>query len=593
MNTGTGRKAAFPHSVPGFVRHFFHPYRYYFTVMLLINFFVSLYISVQPYVLKTLLDAATPLLGSDKLIRGALWPAVLLVSLTILNNLAWRLNNYVTLKSLPALKADIIDETSDYTHGHSFRFFQDHLSGSVSNRIVDLANNTDLLILNCRSLFQDFLTILTAIVISSVVSPYFSLVFLIWTLFFIRAAFYFSKSITPFSRAFAESRSQAVGNVVDSFANAVNVILFSRRIHEKNYLRVSLDEMASKDVLLQSRLMRYAFIMSTLTVSVQAVIIALLLYLGKEGFLTIGDFALIFMLTLSVLDHVWHFTESLFKVAEQFGVFNQALQFLSIRHEIIDQDNAAPLNISQGKIEFSHVKFFYNENQRLFEDKTLVINGREKVGLVGYSGSGKSSFVNLITRIFDVEQGDIFIDGQSIYSVTLNSLRENIAFIPQDPALFHRSLMDNIRYGNLGATDDEVIEAAKKAHVHEFAAEFPLRYQTLVGERGVKLSGGQRQRIAIACAILKNAPILIMDEATSSLDSVTESLIQESLKYAMTSKTVIIIAHRLSTIKAMDRILVFDKGKVMEEGTHEALLKRGVIYNQLWKRQHGFLSSSL
>ena len=584
-------KIIFPNNVQQFIKRFFKPYRIYFVVMILINLFVAIYIAVQPYVLKKLIDAATPLLGKEALIQATLWPAGFLIALTIFNNLAWRLNNYVTLKSLPDLKADIIDEASDYVHGHSFKFFQDNLSGAISNRIVDLANNTDTLITNCRALFQNSLTIISAILIASFVNPLFSLIFLVWTLLFIMAAFYFSKGIEPFSNAFAASRSHAIGHVVDSFANAINVILFSRGAYEKRYLRNSLNEMVVKDKNLQKKLMRYALIMSTLTISIQALNVVLLLYFGAKGVLTIGDFALIFMLTLTVLDDVWYFTETLFKVAEQLGVFNQALQFISTQYEIVDSDNPIPLKIETGTIVFSRVKFFYTQSQQLFQEKTLVIQGREKVGLVGYSGSGKSSFVNLITRTFEIQSGDILIDNQSIRSVTLESLRENIAFIPQDPTLFHRDLMDNIRYGKLEASDEEVIEAAKKAHVHEFAVELPQGYQTLVGERGTKLSGGQRQRVAIARAILKDAPILILDEATSALDSMTESLIQKSLQFAMKNKTVIVIAHRLSTIKAMDRILVFDQGQVVEEGTHEYLLEKGEIYKNLWRVQQGYLSA--
>lgn len=257
----------------------------------------------------------------------------------------------------------------------------------------------------------------------------------------------------------------------------------------------------------------------------------------------------------------------------------------------MDVPDAKSLIVKNGTIIFSNVNFYYTESQRLFEDKTLIIHGGEKVGLVGYSGSGKSTFVNLITRMFDVQKGDILIDDQSIRSVTLESLRNNIGFIPQDPTLFHRSIMDNIRYGKFEANDEDAIEASRQAHVHEFVSQLPDGYNTLVGERGIKLSGGQRQRIAIARAILKNAPILILDEATSALDSVTESLIQASLQIAMKNRTVIVIAHRLSTIKALDRILVFDKGHVVEEGTHQYLLEKGKIYPTLWNLQQGFLSS--
>ncbi len=206
---------------------------------------------------------------------------------------------------------------------------------------------------------------------------------------------------------------------------------------------------------------------------------------------------------------------------------------------------------------------------------------------MGYSGSGKSTFVSLILRLYEVTDGRILIDGHDIKDITEDSLRRNIALIPQDPSLFHRSIMDNIRYGRTDATDEEVIEAAKSSHAHEFISRLPEGYQSLVGERGVKLSGGQRQRIAIARAILKKAPILILDEATSQLDSVTESYIQESFGALMQGKTTIVIAHRLSTLLHMDRILVFDKGKIVEDGTHHELLKSGGLYKTLWDAQVG------
>jgi ATP-binding cassette subfamily B protein len=243
--------------------------------------------------------------------------------------------------------------------------------------------------------------------------------------------------------------------------------------------------------------------------------------------------------------------------------------------------------IEKGTIEFKNVAFEYHQPQELFKNKSIKIHGGQRVGLVGSSGSGKTTFVNLIVRLFDISQGEILIDNQNIKAVTQQSLREHIGFIPQDPALFHRSLMDNIRYGNLTANDEDVIEAAKKAHADEFIQKTPHGYHTLVGERGIKLSGGQRQRIAIARAFLKNAPILILDEATSALDSVTERTIQESLTQLMLDKTVIVIAHRLSTLLSMDRILVFDQGKIVQDGSHHQLINQPGIYATLWQSQIG------
>lgn len=580
----------FPTTASKFTQHFFKPYRKYFFILFFVILFVSAYSTVQPYILKKLIDAATPLLGQEGLIRATLPPALILITLTILNSLAWRINNYVIYKSVPQLKADIIAQTSDYVHGNSLKFFQDNLSGAISNRIIDLANTTDDLISTGRELLLRLFILMSAIVIAAFANPMFSVIFLVWTLCVVVLGVYFNNKIEPLSNVFAKVRSEAVGNVVDSFANAINVILFTGKAFEKKYLQSSLKEMVNKNVNLQKRLMKYAIVMSIMTTIIEILSISLLIYLGFKGMLTIGDFALIFILSHNIIEQVWTVTEVFFRVSEQMGTFKQAIQFLSQKPEIVDLPNAKPLQIKDGTVVFSRVQFFYNDSQKLFEDKTLVIHGREKVGLVGYSGSGKSTFVNLITRVFDAQNGDILIDDQPIRSITLKSLRENISFIPQDPSLFHRSILDNIRYGKWDATEDEVITVAKKAHVHEFVSQLPQGYQTLVGERGVKLSGGQRQRIAIARAILKDAPILILDEATSALDSKTENLIQESLQVAMKNKTVIVIAHRLSTIKAMDRILVFDKGHIVEEGSHQKLLEKGSIYPQLWNMQQaGFM----
>ena len=269
------------------------------------------------------------------------------------------------------------------------------------------------------------------------------------------------------------------------------------------------------------------------------------------------------------------------------GRCKQSLNSLLVPLEIHDKPDAVNLNANHGQIIFDNVKFHYKGTEPLFHNKSVRIKAGQKIGLVGYSGSGKSTFVNLILRLHDVTDGAILIDGQDIRDVTQDSLRANIAMISQDPSLFHRSLMENICYGRIDATDEEVIEAAKKAHAHEFIIKLPQAYESLVGERGVKLSGGQRQRIAIARAILKNAPILILDEATSQLDSITESLIQESLWELMQGKTTIVIAHRLSTLLNMDRILVFEQGKIVADGTHKELLTKKGLYKTLWEAQVG------
>jgi len=313
-----------------------------------------------------------------------------------------------------------------------------------------------------------------------------------------------------------------------------------------------------------------------------------MIYLKREGVVSIGDFAFVFGMILSVMKDIYDATLSLQDFSRSMGDFKSSLSILNVPHENLDLPGALPIEIKSPEIEFKNFSFTYKGGEEVFKNLNLTIKPGENVGLVGESGAGKSSLINLLLRYFESQKGEILIDGQNINTVTQDSLRENIAVIPQDTMLFHRTLMENIRYGNPNATEAQVIAACKKAHIHDFIIGLPEKYNAYVGERGIKLSGGQRQRIAIARAILKHAPILILDEATSALDSQTEKYIQEGLSFFLNDKknTVIAIAHRLSTLKHMDRIVVLDKGKVVEEGTHDQLIRnKKSLYSKLWKLQ--------
>jgi ATP-binding cassette subfamily B protein len=385
----------------------------------------------------------------------------------------------------------------------------------------------------------------------------------------------------------AMGHSQLSGKIVDSIANANSVRLFAREKYEGQYLQDSLEDVANKFRKKGWFEFKLSLVQGFSVTILIAVMIFGLIKLRSLGMVTVGDFALILSLALYVTEGIWYFTEQVHRLNDLIGRCNQSLNVIVKPHEIIDKPQANKIKITNGNIEFNDVTFNYKSNRNIFENKSVIIPGGQRLGLVGFSGSGKTTFVNLIVRLFDVSSGTIKIDNQNIIDVTQDSLREQIGFIPQDPALFHRSLMENIRYGNINASDNDVIQAAQKAHAHEFIMTTPDGYQSLVGERGIKLSGGQRQRISIARAILKNAPILILDEATSALDSVTEGYIQDSLQNLMQNKTVIVIAHRLSTLLAMDRILVFDQGKIVEDGNHLSLLKKEGMYAHLWNSQVG------
>ena len=311
------------------------------------------------------------------------------------------------------------------------------------------------------------------------------------------------------------------------------------------------------------------------------------LSLWSQGKIAAADFVVATSLSLLIISEARNLSKRFLEFFEHIGNVANGVHTIIQPHEIIDRDNAINHAITKGSIEFRQVYFSYSSEKTVFTNLSVTIQPGERVGLVGFSGSGKSTFVNLILRLFVPIGGQILIDGVNIKDMTQEALHSQISLIPQDPSLFHRTLLENILYGRLEASEAELIEAARKAYADDFIAQMKEGYDSLVGERGVKLSGGQRQRIAIARVILKDAPILILDEATSSLDSITEKAIQDTLDSAMNGKTVIVVAHRLSTIAHLDRILVFDRGRIIEDGTHSNLLAKGGAYYRLWQMQAG------
>jgi ATP-binding cassette subfamily B protein len=422
------------------------------------------------------------------------------------------------------------------------------------------------------------------------INPIFSFILFAWLTCHIGITVLFLKRSNRLWAVHADSVSLLNGKIVDVLTNMSTVRLFARQRYEAQYIQTAqLEEMKkSRQAMLLIELTRVGLGISGLLLIVGMVFT--LLYGYSHGWVSIGDFTQVGMQTFWLLGWIWFVSYQLMQFARESGTIRDALKLVTATADISDSPEATALTVKKGNIDFNHVNFGYQKNKPVFNDFSVHINAGEKVGLVGFSGSGKSTFVNLILRYYELQQGNICIDNQDIALVTQDSLRQNIAMIPQDPSLFHRTLMENIRYGRLDASDEEVIAAAKMAHCDEFILHLDEGYQALVGERGVKLSGGQRQRIAIARAILKDAPILILDEATSALDSVTEKLIQDSLKQLMQHKTTLVIAHRLSTLNGMDRILVFHHGQVIEEGTQAELLKKKGHFAHLWQMQsNGFL----
>ena len=564
------------------------PYKWHVTALFIIAFYWGVNNSLSPYVLKIIIDKAVVFDADKSAVFNAVKPYLILyIGLWVLIATAMRILDLVKLKFFPGVRNDIINAMFSYLNKHSHRYFQNNFAGSISNKIADMTSGTIAIFSTIDDAFAQCVGLCMAIITMLIVHPIFALILLIWAIAFILIALLFFKPIHDLSNVFATSKTTLVGKLVDSISNVTNVRLFARSAYENNLIQKAALDTVDKDQAMQRTILKMRVYWDISIVVLIGYNLYMLIVMYGKNQVTIGDFSFIISLSISIFYNLWYLAGQFVVFAEELGKCRQALTIITSPHEVEDAPGAKPLVVTHGRIEFDDVTFHYDEGAHLFKNKSVVIEPGQKIGLVGLSGSGKSSFANLILRLFEVESGYILIDGQNIQAVSQDSLRENIAMIPQDISLFHRTLFENIRYGQVNASDEDVIVASKKAHCHEFITQLTNGYQSLVGERGIKLSGGQRQRIAIARAMLKNAPILVLDEATSALDSVTEKLIQDSLHMLMEGRTTIVIAHRLSTLSEMDRILVFENGQIIEDGSHNELIKASSHYTRMWKMQAG------
>lgn len=545
-------------------------------------------LSLRSYVLKVILNRLVQCPQTEVFSYLAL-PVMLYLGRYLLWTFSHRIFDYfVEITMIPQMRENIAHDALGMLLDKSHTYYQNNFSGSLNSKIFDLLSCVPDVIQCCvyQLALQVFALVVT-IVTLWYVNILFALAMMFFTLVFVIFAFFFSQRLSRLSARWAESGAIIAGRVVDILSNILSVRLFTSKNSEQRGL-----DHAFKDSVEAERNLQWSYCFLWLFYGCSFFLLQVFnfyfLLKGRQAeWITVGDFALVLVLNTAVADTLWKVAQEFTKFSKYYGRIAQALTMILERSVLEDKQDAQELVVSAGQITFSGVKFHYPGAEPLFQNKSVTIEAGQKVGLVGYSGGGKSTFVNLILRLYDVEEGNICIDGQDIRAVTQDSLRFNIAMIPQDPSLFHRTLMENIRYGRNGATDEDVSAAAKKAYADEFICRLARGYDSWVGERGVKLSGGQRQRIAIARAILKNAPILILDEATSQLDSVTERYVQEGLWELMQNKTTIVVAHRLSTLLKMDRILVFDQGQIVEDGSHADLLNKNGFYAALWNAQVG------
>jgi ATP-binding cassette subfamily B multidrug efflux pump len=481
--------------------------------------------------------------------------------------------------------------------GQSMSFYQDEFAGRVSAKVMQTAlavRDTCLIMTDILVFVVIYFVTLTAVVASF--DLWMLVPFLGWLTLYAASLRWFVPRLSKVSRAQADARSLMTGRITDAYTNIATVKLFSHAGREAGYARGAMQEFMHT-VHAQMRLVSSIEIVNhSLSMLLILSTGGVALWLWSHGEIGVGAVAAAtaMALRLNGMSHwvMWEMA-SLF---ENVGTVQDGINTLSRPHTVVDRPDAKPLVVSRGEVRFEHLGFAYGatgpDAKRVIDDFSLTIRPGEKIGVVGRSGAGKSTLVNLLLRFYDLEQGRILIDGQDIATVKQDSLRAQIGMVTQDTSLLHRSVRENILYGRPDATDADMVSAAMRAEAHDFILGLTdpkgrHGYDAHVGERGVKLSGGQRQRIAIARVMLKDAPILLLDEATSALDSEVEAAIQASLYRLMEGKTVVAIAHRLSTIAAMDRLVVMDKGRIVEEGDHRSLLARGGLYARLWARQSG------
>ncbi len=577
-----------PKTLFPFMWHFIRPQSWRFLILMLCMFGWSVQESVYPYFIKLFIDKVTQYsLDKSKIFIFMAPILAVFVALWLAIEVGFRIYDFLSAKVFPQFRADVRCALFKHASKHSYQYYSDNFAGSIASKISRLPEALEsMVIIIVTILCPVLLAFIINISLLCKAKPLFAYIMGGWFGFHCYITYFFTQKCAVYSHEHSAAITTLNGTIVDILTNITNVRLFANRHFEKKYLANYQIEEIQKSY----KLMHYNAVMKLfLGFASQVFIFSMVgggIYAWQKDWITLGELTLI-LSSVSLIGLAWYMGMHLITVYENIGTCHEALSIVQRSIDIVDIVNAKPIFIKRGEIRFQDVTFHYNKGKKIFKNKTITIRAGEKVGLVGFSGSGKTTFVNLILRCFDVESGQILIDDQDIKTVTQDSLRSQIALIPQDTSLFHRTLLENIRYGRLDASDSEVIEASKKAHCHEFVEQLEQQYQTLVGERGIKLSGGQRQRIAIARAILKNAPILILDEATSSLDSVTEKYIHNSLKELMNNRTTIVIAHRLSTLSDMNRIVVFKNGEIVEDGTHEDLLKNDGHYANLWKMQVG------
>lgn len=539
-----------------------------------------------------ILQNLTNSIAAPQIVFGTVWFwALTYPVLSFIAQNIWRASGFSGMRWFMGIQATGYQKLYQYLSFHSKDYFNNRFAGALASKITNAVDGIDDFFE--RFLWQ-FLPVLIGIFWYTIFTAlsFWALgaIIVIWTIIFLLTNAWFAGKLQPRSYKSAEAVSTLKGKVVDSLSNISLVHEHAYLTGESEYINKFIKRMRdaglsswnfSEWVLFANGIMIFIFMFLMVCSSI---------YLFQNKLISIGVVVMVVAIVADLRGQLFFLAQQIRDSARLYGQVEEGLNEILKEHAIVDSAHSSDLKLSHGAVSFESIDFEY-ENTKVFSNFSIEIPAGQKVGLVGRSGAGKTTFVSLLLRHFDIQNGSIKIDGQNIRDITLNSLRRSIALVPQDVSLFHRTISENISYSNPGATVDEIKKAAKAAQADDFINKLPNKYETLVGERGVKLSGGQKQRIAIARAFLKNAPIIVLDEATSSLDSESEQIIQVSLERLMQKRTVIAIAHRLSTLKEMDRLVVIDDGYVVEDGSPEDLLKKkNGIFKNMWDHQvKGFI----
>ena len=543
--------------------------------------------SVQPYIIMRMVDAfVSDADMSAQIAEFSRW-AVWLFVITGTGMVFWRFSGFIGMEWITRAVQTSYLTLYDYISRHSHSYFSNNFAGALSNKISNASSGVDDMLERVLwGWYPEVIKLVVSVALLLLVDLYITLGFLCVFVVVVVVNWFLVKGRRPHVVAYSAASSKFRGEGVDWLTNVTASRQFVRDHYEMDRLKVTANDLRFKNIF-QWRWSEWTIVLNNFFVLLMiGAALFYTLYLLNAGSTTPGAVILVVNVLGRMTEAITFIGSMMNGFIRVYGEIEEGLDTVLVDHEITDIHDAKKLEIDSAAIEWNKATFTYGEN-RVFDEFDLTIPAGQRVGLVGPSGAGKTTFVSLLLRQHDLNSGEILIDGQNIAKVTQDSLRENIAVVPQEPLLFHRSIRENIAYGKPDATDNEIMAVARLAKAHEFIKDLAEGYDTLVGERGIKLSGGQKQRVAIARAMLKDAPILVLDEATSALDSESEVAIQQALHKLMEGKTVIAIAHRLSTLREMDRIIVLEGGKIVEDGSHDSLLQYDGVYSRLWKHQAG------